>query len=482
MGAGIAQIGITGGFTVILFDVNGDALKKAGADIAQRLNRLVEKGQMAQDKVDAALGRLKLADSMNDFAPCDIIIEAIIERLEVKQELFKQLEGIVSAECVLASNTSSLAIAAIARPCKHRERICGMHFFNPVPLMKLVEIIRAPATNDRTAAMATDVGKRIGKTTVNAPDVPGFLVNLGGRAYSTEALHIRQEQVADVATIDRIMRDACGFRMGPLELMDLTGIDVNFPATMYMYTGWQHDPRLKTTTLHESLYNAGLFGRKAGQGYHTYQGDSGAPASPPAPSRDNPQPLVARVPEHNAAFDRMAREFGLDPSGNKPGPVLIAPMGEDAATACVRLSLDPANVVAMDFIGLDRKFITLMRPLGGSDDMVKKVEAWLTSQGFSVAIIKDSPGFVAPRMIAAIANLGCEMAQIGIASPQDIDLAMKLGLNYPRGPLEWADYLGPATTLKIVSNLQAITGSDRYRPSLWLRRRAQLSLPIHTPD
>ena len=157
-------------------------------------------------------------------------------------------------------------------------------------------------------------------------------------------------------------------------------------------------------------------------------------------------------------------------------------MGEDAATACVRLNLNPADVVAMDFVGLDKKFITLMRPLGGSDDMVKTVEAWLTSRGFVVAVIKDSPGFVALRMLTAIANLACELAQIKIATPKDIDLAMRLGLNYPRGPLEWVDYLGTETVFKAATNLQAITGSDRYRPSLWLRRRAQLGLSIHTPD
>jgi len=402
-----------------------------------------------------------------------VVIEAIIERLDAKQSLFKALEDVVAPDAVLATNTSSLSVAAIALGCKHRERVCGLHFFNPVPLMKLVEVISAPATSELTMEIATALSKTIGKVPVRVKDGPGFLVNLAGRAYATEGLHIVQENVADPAIVDRIMRDACGFRMGPFELMDLTGIDVNFQATSYIYQGYQHDVRLKTTTLHELMFNAGLYGRKTGQGFYAYGADT-PPA--PAPAAAAPGGFAATLAEAAAGFDVLRRDYGLTEGGDT---VLAAPMGEDASTLAARLGIDPARLVALDLIALDRKHVTLMAPLGGSEERLAAVALWLRGHGLTVEIIKDSPGFVAQRILAMVANLGCELAQIGIGTPQDIDLAMKLAQNYPRGPLEWAAHLGPANVHGILTAIQAITGSDRYRPSLWLRRRALLNRPIH---
>ena len=476
MGAGIAQIGLTAGLKVILFDMNADALAKARADILGRVARLVEKGQLSEDIAKAAADNLVLGGSLADFAPADVVIEAIIERLEPKQALFRALEDVVSADCILATNTSSLAVAAIAAGCARRERVCGLHFFNPVPVMKLVEVIVAPATSEAAAQAATALSTILGKTPVRVKDGPGFLVNLGGRAYTTEALHVAQEGVADVATIDTIMREAAGFRMGPFELMDLTGIDVNFPATTFIYQGYQYDPRLKTTTLHELMFNAGRFGRKTKQGFHDYRGDAPAAATPPAPA---PATFKARVVEAAPGFDALRRDHGL---GDGEGLALLAlGSGEDVATAAHRLGLDPAKAVAIDFTGLDRKFLTVMAGMGGGE-AAASVADWLRGRNFGVAIIKDSPGFVAPRILAMVANLGCEMAQIGVGAPEEIDLAMKLAMNYPKGPLEWAAHFGPQTMHEILKTLQVITGSDRYRPSLWLRRRAMLGLSIYQRD
>jgi 3-hydroxybutyryl-CoA dehydrogenase len=394
MGAGIAQIGLTAGLQVKLYDTNAAALQKARDDILGRIARLVEKKSLPEGSVEDAKARLELAETLEALAPAQVVIEAIIERLDAKQGLFKALEAVVAADAVLATNTSSLSVAAIAMGCKHRERVCGLHFFNPVPLMKLVEVIAAPATNAKTVEIATELSKLIGKVPVSVKDGPGFLVNLQGRAYATEALHIIQEGVTDPATLDRMMRDACGFRMGPFELMDLTGIDINFHATNYIYQGYQHDVRLKTTTLHELMSHAGLYGRKTGQGFFSYSGEK-SPSPPPAelPPR---APFTARLAEPGAGFELLKAEYGL-----------------------------------------------------------------------------------LERMLAMVANLGCELAQIGIGTPKDIDLAMKLAQNYPRGPLEWAEHLGPKTVFGILTAIQAITGSDRYRPSLWLRRRALLGRPIH---
>ena len=476
MGAGIAQIGLTAGMQVVLYDLNAEALAKSGKDILGRIARMVEKGQLAEGYVADAETRLILAGGLEAFAPCQLVVEAIIERLEPKQKLFAALEAMVAPDAVLATNTSSLSVAAIASGCADKTRVCGLHFFNPVPLMKLVEVIVAPSTSEATAATATALSKTIGKVPVTVKDGPGFLVNLQGRAFATEALAIVQEGVTDVATLDRIVRDGGGFRMGPFELMDLTGIDVNFAATTYIYEGYQHDPRLKTTTLHELQFNAGRYGRKTGQGFHDYSAAAAKDADP-APEIGEARPFAATIGEAAAGFD-LLRATGLS---DGDGATLIAPIGEDCSTACHRLGLDPAKTVAIDFTAVEKKHLTLMTAPGGSA-AAQPVAEWLRSHAFTVEVIKDSPGFVLQRMLAMIANLGCELAQIGVGSPADIDLSMKLAQNYPRGPLEWAAWLGEAKTLTIMSQLQAITGSDRYRPSLWLRRRALLGLPVHQVD
>ena len=475
MGAGIAQIGLTAGLKVVLFDLSADALAKAGKDIIARIARMVEKGQLAEGYTAEAEARLTLATDLNQFAPCETVVEAIIERLEPKQKLFAQLEEIVSADAILATNTSSLSVAAIAANCKNKARVCGLHFFNPVPLMKLVEVIVAPATSQQVADDATALSKLIGKVPVTVKDGPGFLVNLQGRAYTQEGLAVVQERVADPATVDRIMRDGAGFRMGPFELMDLTGIDVNFPATTYIYQGYQHDPRLKTTTLHEIMFHAGLFGRKTGEGFFKY-GDEAKEAAP-APEVGEGGPFAAKIGDGSDDFAALT-ELGLV---DGDGPTLIAPLGEDCSTVCARLGLDPTNTVAIDFTSVGKKHLTLMTAPGGSA-AAQPVAAWLRGHGFIVEVIKDSAGFVLQRILGMIANLGSELAQIGVGSPADIDLGMKLAQNYPAGPLEWADKIGVAKTYRIMQGLQEATGSDRYRPSLWLRRRALLGLSIYQAD
>lgn len=479
MGSGIAQIGLAAGLRVIVFDSNQAALAPARDQILARLRRQVEKGQLPEDGLAQAARNLILAAELPALASAQIIIEAIVEKLEAKQALFVALEKVVSPDAILATNTSSLSVAAIARVCERRGRVCGMHFFNPVPLMQLVEVVGTPDTDSTIIDCAMSLAKKLGKSAVRVKDVPGFLVNLLGRAYTTEALHILLEGVATVDVIDRIMRDATGFRMGPFELMDLTGIDVNFPATTAIYQGFQHDPRLKTTILHEQLFNAGCYGRKAGRGFHRYDAEGPATA-PEEPAAALPGVAVFAADDEPGLAALIAA--GLSPSSQAAADVLlIAPKGEDAATVTARRGFDPARVVAVDLIGLERKFLTLMSPLGGGE-CATRLAGSLRRMGYVVVVVGDSPGFVAPRILAMVANLGCEVAQMGIGTPEDVDLAMKLAQNYPRGPLEWAAWLGPARVYETLCALQNITGSDRYRPSLWLRRRVQLGLPVHTPS
>src|SRR6185437_1404203 len=341
MGAGIAQSALVAGLKVILHDSNRTALEKARGEVQARIARLVEKGQLAAAAAAEAGLRMTLAERLEELAPAQLVIEAIVEQLEPKQRLFTALEDIVAADTVLATNTSSLPVAAIARPCRHRDRICGLHFFNPVPLMRLVEVIPAADTSERTVERALALARRLGKTAVRVKDVPGFLVNLLGRAYLTEALHIQHEGVAPVATIDRIMREAAGFRMGPFELMDLTGIDVNFPATRVVYEGFQHDPRLKTTVLHESLFMAGQLGRKTGRGFHDYgEAKSASPAAggedPGAPPGGEPggAPVTAWIAGEAQELGRIIERGVRLAAADQAEVLLVSAMaGEDVATA-----------------------------------------------------------------------------------------------------------------------------------------------------
>jgi 3-hydroxybutyryl-CoA dehydrogenase len=414
------------------------------------------------------------------MAEAQVVIEAVVERLEVKQTLFQHLESIVSADTIFATNTSSISIASIGQGVERRNRVCGMHFFNPVPLMKLVEIIPGPFTDLDVVATIKQLAQSMGKISVLAKDGPGFLVNLGGRAYSTEALHILAEGVATPEQIDRIMTGSLGFRMGPFELMDLTGIDTNFAVSTYVHKGHQFDPRLKTVPSQERLVESGRFGRKTGAGFYDYS--TPRPKALPRPVAGPRTPLMAVLPESHQGFGILA-ESGLTSSSSAYAPILISPWGEDASTAAARQSLDPARVVAIDFTGIDRQMITVMTPPVASEYLGPVVD-WLFSAGIAVEVVDDSPGFVAQRILAMIVNLGCEMAQSGVGSPEDIDTAMQLGLNYPGGPLGMGDRMGASRVWEVLQNMQFVTGSDRYRPSLWLRRRAQLGLSLQSspPD
>ena len=261
MGSGIAQVAAQGGVTVRLFDAKDGAAATSLDRIAARLTKRVDEGKADREETDAAIARLSVAARLEDLAGCDTVIEAIVEQLETKRDVFSRLEAITGPETILASNTSSLPIGAIAAGLDHPARVAGLHFFNPVPVMKLVEVIRAPDTSDAVIEELTALGKRLGRTPVAVQDTPGFLVNFGGRAFATEGLAILQENVATPAQIDAVMRDCCGFRMGPFELMDLTGMDVNFPVTEFVHDAMFGDPRMRSTALHRYMVETGRLGR-----------------------------------------------------------------------------------------------------------------------------------------------------------------------------------------------------------------------------
>jgi 3-hydroxybutyryl-CoA dehydrogenase len=485
MGRGIAQVTATGGMTALVFDAMPGAAAKARDGILEVLSGLAAKGRMSAADVEGARERLKVIDTLAAAKEAQLVVEAVVENLEVKRKVFAELETIVAPDAILATNTSSIRIASIAAPLKHKARVAGMHFFNPVPLMKLVEIVAPPSTAPEVIEALKLYGKRMTRVPVVVKDGPGFLVNLGGRAYSTEGLKVVHDGAATPVQVDAVMRDACSFRMGPFELMDLTGMDVNFPASQVIYGGFFHDRRLATSPLHESLFAAGRFGRKTRGGHYDYD-EKGAMMVPPgadAPVRGAAL-AAASLAEADAALADWCREQGVDVLAKDDGrsPILCAPVGEDCSAVAARTGADYRRLVGIDLVTGTAKRATVMAPPGADPACLDAVVALIAKGGAKVTAIKDSPGFIAQRINAMIANLGCEMAQIGTASPADIDTAMTLGLNYPRGPIALTDAMGAKTVHAILSRMQALTGDDRYRPSLWLRRRAALGLSAATPD
>lgn len=484
MGRGIAQVTVSGGMDAVLYDAAAGAAEKAADFIAKMLARQVEKGRMAAEDKDAALARLTIADGLDALAGCDLVVEAIVENIAVKQEVFQALEKVVADDAIIASNTSSLRIATIASSCRNKNRIAGLHFFNPVPIMKLVEVVNAPETAPAVVDTLCAIGKRMGRVPVVVKDSPGFLVNLGGSAYTTEGLRIVSEGSATPAQVDAVMRDTGAFRMGPFELMDLTGIDVNFPVRMIIYNGYFQDRRLTTSPLHEIMCESGRLGRKTGGGFYQYGSDGKMIAENADADTSGPAAETVFVADESQKLADLAKEAGakIIDADDGESPILCAPLGEDCTAGAARLGIDHTRLVAVDLSGNIARRLTLMQAPGADAAIAAAVAARLAQTGAAITLIKDSPGFIAQRIRAMVANLGCEMAQIGVAAPADIDTAMKLGLNYPQGPLELAEEMGVRDTLTILANLQAITGDDRYRPSQWLRRRAVLDLSIHTPD
>lgn len=478
MGSGIAEVAAASGIAVSLFDARPDAASAAIDTIIGRAKKRLDAGKLDQAKFDRLAGALTAARSLSELSVCDLVVEAIVEDLGAKRDLFAQIEDIVSPAALLASNTSSLPIGVVGSALRHPERFAGLHFFNPVPLMKLVEVIGGPRTAAVTLDRLTAFSTHIGKEPVTVRDTPGFLVNLGGRAFATEALAILQENVATPAQIDAIMRDCCGFRMGPFELMDLTGMDVNFTVSQFLHQSHFSDPRLRSTPLHRYMLETGQLGRKTGQGFYSYAEGAAAP-SPDAmsnASRATRIVLAETLPE----LETFAASIGFELSSEDDGqsPILAFPLGEDVAAHALRLGLDARRVVAIDIAFDTTRRVTLMTSVNTDVSIRDAVAAAIAASGRAVTTIADSTGFVAQRIVAMVANLGCEMAQMGLAAPRDIDKAMRLGLNYPLGPLEWVDKLGAARLLSVLRQIQALSGDDRYRPSPWLRRRADLGLDI----
>jgi 3-hydroxybutyryl-CoA dehydrogenase len=491
MGRGIAQIAAQAGALVRLYDTQSEAVARAVADIGGQWDRLLEKGRMDAAAVQAAKQRLVPVSAARELASCDLVIEAVVERLDVKQKLFAELEGMVGPQAVLATNTSSLSVTAIAAGLKRPQLFAGYHFFNPVPLMKVVEVIAGLKTDPAVCEKLAQFAREMGHTPVQAQDTPGFIVNHAGRGFGTEALRIVGEGVADFATVDRILRDQAGFKLGPFELMDLTALDVSHPVMESIYRQYYDEPRYRPSVITAQRLAAGVVGKKVGEGFYRYvDGKAQVPPEPPVPQVAELPPVwvstrAARRPE----LYQLLKDLGAKiETGQSPSPTalsLVAPLGFDITTVAVVERLDPARTVGIDMLVDDaatKRRVLATNPATRAD-MRDAAHALFARDGKPVSVIRDSGGFVTQRVIATIVNIASDICQQGICSPADLETAVTLGLGYPRGPLAMGNLYGPTNVLEVLFNMQTVYGDTRYRPSPWLRRRGAIGLSLlHVED
>src|SRR6476659_5854504 len=487
MGRGIAQVCAQAGLITLLFDSRSGAVTEAIAAIDIGLEGLVSKGRMTADNKRGVLGRLRPISSLDEARSAGIAIEAIVEDLNAKHELFRTLEMHLAPDAVLATNTSSLSVTKIAAGCARPERVAGLHFFNPPPLMRLVEVIGGLRSHPALVEALVSFVKRLDKHPVVATDTPGFVVNHAGRAYGPEALRIVSQGIASPREVDLLMKEAAGFRMGPFELLDLLGGGVAHAVMVSIFEQYFDDPMYQPSANMAVRVAGGLLGRKTRRGFYNYD-----------KAEASGQPTVAVSPQSKPASAWVADEEGgrelanwLSESGMQAmlggnplsnGPCFVTPLGEDASSACVRLNLDPARTVAVDMFGAFQGRRTVMKtPLTSAHTLGAAVAA-LSGEKTPVTVINDSPGFVVQRMLAMIVNIGTRIAELRIAAPADIDTAVELGLNYPKGPLAFGDALGGARVLTVLDGMHAITHDPKYRATTCLRRRAKLGISLLTPD
>ncbi|MFZ2650565.1 MAG: 3-hydroxyacyl-CoA dehydrogenase [Burkholderiaceae bacterium] len=489
MGAGIAQVAAQAGHAVLLYDTREGAAAEAKAKLGRSLEALVAKGRMAPDDVARSLARIEPVASLDAAASVPLVVEAIVESLDAKRELFRDLERRVAADCVLATNTSSISITAIGNGLQHPQRLVGMHFFNPVPLMKLVEVVSGLQTDAAVAQSIFELSQAWGKVPVHARSTPGFIVNRIARPYYAETLALLQERAATPEVLDACLRGA-GFRMGACELMDLIGHDTNFAVTNSVFQANFYDKRFVPSLVQRELVDAGLLGRKSGRGFFDYAPGVAAPALPPFEAAPPPaaQRLVVcgsglfaeRLASTLAgAFLAAGRSIERDTGCGWVG--LHVRGGQGAQDAQLRLT----DGVSASRLGAELAVFDL--PLSAqagsalawapsvraSQAWCEAAPTWLRALGFNPQRVADAPGLVVARTIAMLINEAADAVQQGVCTPQGADAAMKLGLNYPAGPFEWLARWDAAAVIGVLDGLDAVYRGERYRVSAWLQQFAR---------
>ena len=477
MGTGIAQVAAQAGHRVMLFDAQSAAAAAAKTRLESTFDKLVARGKFSNAETAAILSRVEPVESLDAAAATGLVIEAIVENIEIKRNLFQQLENIVAADCVLATNTSSLSVTAIANGLLHPERLVGMHFFNPVPLMKLVEVVSGLQTSATAADTIFQLSEAWGKVPVHAGSTPGFIVNRIARPFYAESLALLQEQAATPAVLDTCLRGA-GFRMGPCELMDLIGHDTNFSVTRSVYEANFYDKRYTPSLIQQELVDGGLLGRKSGRGFYDYTGDtqSQAPdfpaqASPPSTDKlavHGEGPIAERIGTvlelHDCHFDRISDSSWIGLQVDKSslrltdGRIAVG-LGQDVAVFDLPLGEEPGLALAWSPAS------------GASTQWVEAAPKWLALLGFVPQQVGDVPGLVVARTIAMLINEAADAVHQGVCDTAGADAAMKLGVNYPAGPFEWLEAWNAQAVIELLDRLDAHYRGERYRVSPWLRQR-----------
>jgi 3-hydroxybutyryl-CoA dehydrogenase len=495
MGSGIAQLGARSGAQTLLHDPIPEALEQGIDKARDGLRREAAKGRISAEEAQAAAERLQPVASLEQLAPCELVIEAAPERIELKHEIYARLSEIVEPGCVLATNTSSLLVTAIATAASHPERVVGMHFFNPAPVMPLLEVVAGEESSAEAIALARATGEAMGRTVILASDVAGFIVNRCNRPFGLESLRLLQERIGDVAGIDRIVRMAGGFRMGPFELMDLVGVDTGFEVSKSFYEQSFGEPRWRPSPITARYVAAGRWGRKSGRGYYDYSGphyreeDPPPPAAPPAEGavviagesriatelRDAATAAGYEVRAPHAPLGDTLPALFVDcdphPGGEEtPGP------GGARVVLCARGSLaalDPQGG-AVGFHALPPlesvRLVELTRVPASSPLAAQRAERFFATLGRHTAWVGDAPGLVLGRVVCQVINEAAFSLGEGVGSAEDIDLGMMLGLTHPRGPFEWADTIGLDHVLDVLEALCDEYREERYRPAPLLRR------------
>jgi len=489
MGAGIAQIAAAAGHPVKLLDNRSGAAELAIVGIRAQFAKMADKGKLTAAAAEAAGARLVPVSQLAELADCALVVEAIVENLEAKQKLYADLEAIVGDDCIFGTNTSSISVTAIGAALKRPERLAGLHFFNPAPLMALVEIVSGLATDRAVAETLFDTAAAWGKTPVHARSTPGFIVNRVARPYYAEALRLAQEGAADYATIDAVMREAGGFRMGPFELMDMIGHDVNFAVTNSVWRAFYNDQRFLPSLIQQELVDAGFYGRKSGRGFYDYREGAVKPL-PQTEAAQAPAGKIAVFGESTAAGALAERleHSGLSFTRAPETDGRIAAIGNaalyvtDGRSATQRAAESGiANTVLVD-LALDYAKATRLAIAAAEQcepAAVASATGLLQAAGFAVSRFMDVAGLAVMRTVAMLANEAADAVNQGVCSESGADQAMRLGVNYPQGPLAWADRVGVAAIRDVLANLGAGYGEDRYRVSPLIRRACFAGRNIH---
>jgi 3-hydroxybutyryl-CoA dehydrogenase len=477
MGAGIAQTAAAAGRRVLLFDAVAGVAERAIARIREQVKSQAAKGRLAACKGDLDITP---SGALAGLSECDVVVEAIAEDLAAKRALFADLEQVVSASCVLASNSSSLTPTAMAAGLAHPERLVGLHFFNPVPVMKLVEVICGLATSPAVAERAAALGRDWGKTVVRSAPTPGFIVNRIARPFYAEAWRVHDERAASFAVIDAVLKGAAGFAMGPFELMDLIGHDVNEAVTRSVWAAFGYDPRFAPSPAQRALVEAGWLGRKAGRGCYEYP-RAGVPAACAVTGSVTPGlvteygptslgTLLGRSGVRVLAGDPDAEMGLLDGTVELPSGVVLDRCNGATASSVAFALERPVIVVDRTLDDASASAIAIAASDGCPPSGVAEAAGLLQAAGLDVHVIDDTPGMIVTRTVAMLANLAADAVASGVASAQDIEVAMRLGVNYPRGPIAWGQQWGTRTVLTILDSLENWYRDGHYRAAPALRR------------